>query len=197
MAILDTYTQMRDTAFAYAADLRERGYENVTVFEYRTYLDNIDPSCRSHREAYGYAVRYSSSAEMDAETWKGSDGERKGRPAPKFHDRSLTVFCGEMTGLTQDKLSGSGGILADIAGEGIVPMYVAAWSPADGPNAPDVPNVILKRFPVREPGDRYPFMVGPRPMYHLILSPADGGGWRERFKAWDTEVYGTDWSEKR
>lgn len=176
MTILDFESRARDAAFVYADALTSvrvdgsnaAAYEHVKVFSYRTYLDNIDPSFRSHREAYGYAIEYSSTPELNFKV-----NGAKGHGA--YHDRSLTVFCGETTGLTQRKLRESGGILADFS---IInafdfprepcPMYVAGWSPAD--NEADMPpSVILKRFPVNDTGDPYPFMVGPRPMYHLVL----------------------------
>jgi hypothetical protein len=171
---MTAWDDMNGAAFAYAADLVTRGYESVSVFQYDMPLDNREPYRRDHRTAFGYAVRYTSDAATDARTWKGSDGERRGLPMPKFHDRSLTVFCGPHRDewLTQDMLTGNGGVIADFAGEGAVPMYTAAWSPADGPHAPLVPSVILKRFPVRETEQSYPWQLGPHRFYHLIMTPA-------------------------
>jgi hypothetical protein len=168
--------EMRDAAFAYAADLRGRGYESVNVFRYDTPLDNREPFYRNHRIGFGYAVRYTSDAATDARVWEGSDGERKGWPRPKFHDRSLTVFTGPAQGsenawLTQDMLTRNAGVIADFAGEEAAPMYTAAWSPSDGPNVPLVASVIMKRFPARKDNGSYPWQIGPARFYHLIMSP--------------------------
>lgn len=169
-------TDMGDAALDYAAERRGRGYLDVAVYRYDTPLDNREPHRADHRTGFGYAVRYTSSPQIDAETWEGSDGQRKGWPMPKFHDRSLTVFTArashaEDAWLTQDMLTGHAGILADFPGEGAVPMYTAAWSPADGPHAPLVPSVIVKRFPVRADDSSYPWQIGPTRFYHLIMTP--------------------------
>jgi hypothetical protein len=170
-------TDMQDAAYDYATDLRKRGYESVNVFRYDTPLDNREPFYRNHRTGFGYAVRYTSDAATDARVWEGSDGERKGWPRPKFHDRSLTVFTGPTivsldAWLMQGMLTGNAGVIADFAGEEAAPMYTAAWSPSDGPNAPLVPSVIMKRFPSRESDDSYPWQIGPARFYHLIMTPA-------------------------
>jgi hypothetical protein len=162
---------MQDAASDYAADLRKRGYTDVGVFRYDTLTDNREPYRRDHLTASGYAVRYTSDAATDARVWAGSDGERKGWPRPKFHDRSVTVFVGENDGRLWHGLTNRGGIIADFAGEEPAPMYTAAWSPADGPHAPLVPSVIMKRFAARKAGDRYPWQIGPTRFYHLIMTP--------------------------
>jgi hypothetical protein len=175
---------MESAAYNYAAELRERGYLDVAVFRYDTPLDNRDPFRRDHRTAFGWAVRYTSSPETDAEVWKGSYGEQRGLPAPKFHDRSLTVFTldNEFVScdpwLRQRSLTDRGGVLADFAGEGTVPMYVSHWSPSvhtpgvRPENIPAVPYVGLKRFPVRENSSSYPWQIGPHRFYHMIMTPA-------------------------
>jgi hypothetical protein len=174
-------TDMEDAAYGYAAELRKRGY-SAEVLWYVTALDNLPEFYRSHKTANGWAVRYSSDEATDRKVWAGSDAEKRGLPVPKFHDRSLTVFTGpEVTvsrdpWLRQDMLTnGNAGVLADFAGEGTVPMYTAAWSPADGPNAPLVPRVILKRYRVRTAGEACGLMDGPRRMYHLVVTPPAGG----------------------
>lgn len=180
---------MENSTRDYAADLRGRGYLDVAVFRYDTPLDNREPYRRDHRTAFGWAVRYTSSPEMDAQVHAGTMREQRGLPVQRFHDRSVTVFTGPAdlvrgcrysdAWLTQGMLTqGHAGILADFAGEGAVPMYTAAWSPnQDTPgvrpeNIPAVPSVIMKRFPAREAGDNYTWQVGPTRMYHLIMTPA-------------------------
>ncbi len=170
-------TDMEDAAFTYAADLRSRCYQDVTVYRYVTALDNRETSRRDHREAYGWAVRYTSGAETDARVWAGSAGNLKGLPAPKFHDRSVTVFTGPSADgwLSQDMLTYNADIIADFAGEPAAAMYTAAWSPASGWHAPLVPSVILKRFPVRAAESNYPWQTGPQRMFHLIMTTAEPG----------------------
>lgn len=179
---------MENSARDYAAELRWHGYLDVAVFRYDTPLDNREPFRRDHRTAFGWAVRYTSSPEMDASVHAGTMREQRGLPATKFHDRSVTVFTGPAdpvrgyrysdAWLTQDKLTSHAGILADFAGEAVVPMFVSHWSPdKDTPgvrpeNIPLVPTVGFKRFTPRESGDSYPWQLGPTRMYHLIMTPA-------------------------
>jgi hypothetical protein len=175
MNYLDIKRRMTDTAREYAAEIRARGFTGVTVLRYRTALDNRNETRRDHQEASGYAVRYSSDDETDLRLWRGSQGERQGRPMPKFHDRSLTVFTGPGAHewLTQGHLTtGHSGILASLPEELLTPYYTAAWSAADKDCALGVPYVILKRSPVRQAGDSA-WVQGPARMFYLLLTPVD------------------------
>jgi hypothetical protein len=164
---------MHDAALAYARDLRERGYQDVSVWEYNTPMDNRDPSNRAHKTAFGYAVRYTSSEAIDREVSKGTPAGKLSVPR-KFHDRSVTVFCGN--GLEQYNLIGNG-ILADFLNEEIAPMWVSHWSPSlDTPgvrreNVPDYDQVGMRRFTTRETVSNYEWQLGPRKYYHLIMTP--------------------------
>jgi len=150
-------------AVEYARDKRERGYTDVQVLTYRTALDNREPHHRNHREATGYAVRYTSSDAIDAEVNKGT------RATGKWQDRQITLFCAE-DGLAQERVKGQGAIV-DIAGEGAAPYWSGSYSP---PGHEGVPYVLLSRFSGHQAGDRYPWQLGPRVYVHLIMTPAEG-----------------------
>lgn len=167
MSTLTEHDRAERSALAYADRLEQDGYD-VAVYRYVTALDNRDPGHRQHREADGYAVRYTSSDEMDRRIHDGTPRQRRGLPALKFHDRSITVFASQDLGL--DKLVGAS-VVADIPGEDPAAMWAGAYSPAEGPNAPEVPYVIMKRFRPRDPDDRHPWRIGPSRCYHLIMTP--------------------------
>lgn len=166
---------LRAEAHAYAATLRDdRGYVDVRVFRFTTAMDNRPQEHRNHVEAYGYAVRYTSGPADDH--LRSKDG----RNAP-FHDRSLTIFCDDATGIPQGNLIGSGAVLADVAGEdAVTPYWLAAWSPDLATLSPEqlavqsttVPTVIMKRHHGHAAGDHYPWHIGPQRTYHLIMEPA-------------------------
>lgn len=182
-------SDMEDAAYDYAAGLRKRGYLDVTVFRYDTPLDNREPYRRDHRTAFGWAVRYTSSPQMDRDVLGdrlAAYRENRGEPIAKWHDRSVTMFTAPAglvscdAWLTQDRLTAAA-VIADFAGEDAVPMYVSHWSPsADQPgvepeNVPLVPTVGLKRFPARKDDSSYPWQIGPHRFYHVIMTPATGG----------------------
>lgn len=153
----------RDAADNYVASLQDRGYVQIEVLRYRVALNNYEPHDKRYDVGFGYAVRYTSGA--------CDDHLRSPRTGERFHEQSLTVFA-HRYGISQEKLISSGGILADFGGVSVTPYYVAAWSPASGPNMPEVPTVILKRMTVHTPGDRNPVMPGPRQMFCVLMETA-------------------------
>lgn len=169
--MIDMTAQMKSAARAYATDLKQRGFVNVSVYRFDVPMDNREPFYRNHRTTFGYAVRYTSSPAIDAEVARGTRAATR-NPIPKFHDRSVTLFIDpEHDEVLRSALTNHGGILADFAGEEVTPMYTAAWSPVTGENAPIIPTVIMKRFPKREDDQSYPWQVGPQRMFHVLMYP--------------------------
>lgn len=168
---LDNNDRMKDAALAYAADLRLHGFMDVEVFRYDTPLDNLEPHWKNHKTAFGYAVRYSSTPELDAKIYPGRT------PAPKYHDRSLIVFAdtrrSDDGGAIPKQQLMHGGVLADFPGEGVVPYWAAWWTPEDNPHITGAHHVGMKIFPKRDTDQSYPWQIGPARYYHLIMSKVE------------------------
>lgn len=124
--IIEQLDYMEREARQYAEELRNGGkHENVTVFRYRSRMNNYAAS--DHRSLYeysGYAVRYSTTDVEDARINAGT------RATAKFHDRSITLFVNG-GGIPMDSVWPHGRAVFDIAGEEIVPMWVAFRSPME------------------------------------------------------------------
>jgi hypothetical protein len=158
------YDSTEDAAFDYAANLRQRGFIDVDVYRYDAPLDNREAHYRNHETAFGYAVRYTSGPDVD-------DLKDK-RTGERFHERSMTVFVNH-GGLPKERLLDNGGVLADIAGEGVTPYWVGWWCPEKNPDTPGAQYVGMKIFGQRISGDSYPWQLGPQRMYHLIMTKVE------------------------
>lgn len=167
----DTMDETRIEAIRYAEDLvNRREATDVTVYHYRTSIDNIPEEYRNHREVCGYAVRF---------TQQEPQSPRTGAP---FHDRSLVVFTEDAPArhavmLPDRFLIDDGAVIADIPGEEVTPYWVGWYTSPDSrdpvkhPENCHLPHVGLKRHTAHTAGAPYAFHTGPKRTFHLILEP--------------------------
>lgn len=149
----------------YVSSLLERGHVNVQLFRYITALNGYSEGDKRYREGYGYAVRYTSGP-VDDHLRSPKTGER-------FHDKSITLFCGS-EGIPVDQLFPRNGIIASIPGEAVTPYWVAARSPMpDSPLYVHPESVILKRYTAHDANDYYPWHYGPAKYFHVLMKPEE------------------------
>lgn len=158
----------RESAREYAAELlADARHKDITVFRYSSRKNNYPPEDKRSADIWtGYAVRFSTTDEEDKRI--GGTG--------KFHDRSLVLFIDGDNGIPVARLWPHGRIIADIAGEEPVPMWLGWRSPFEDSDMydPDRQTAGFKRSRPRSAEDRYPFTDGPVLTYWIVLDEDTG-----------------------